>query len=632
MDLFGISLGAVLVASFIACSVEVTEIVIIVTGVGATRGWRSTIVGALSGLVVLAVIVGGLGQALTLIPIDPLRVVIGGLLLTFGLQWVRKGVIGVAADGFRGGEPEEEGAADDGPGNDGLLDWTSWLLAFKGVVLEGLEIAFIVLAFGAGSRGSATGGSYGQAYAGAVAAFVIIGGIGLVARGSLEKLPGRVLKFGIGGLLSTFGTFWALEGLGVHWPGERLSIVVLYGVYLATTFALAQAASMGWLGPRPQPTALGDPGPSGPLGVAPADARSIAGYQRDRGLEPSGVLDAATQAAMRAERAERGADTPDPLVVGVNVTDPEAVGEFQRRNRLPVTREVDAATRGALRVAQHPGLVHPADPDAVRRFQHQHGLPPTGTVDDATRVVMRAVRTEAARSDDGAGDGDKPARVDPVDAYLGLDPTDEASVSRLQHSLHLAEDGTIGPETRGALRALAARLADGAEDAREPSWVVGAGTAEPDPADADAVRDLQRRYGLSPDAVIGPRTRRALRWEHEHLLGVDPSSPASVRAFQARHGLVADGVVGPRTQAAMRAVRDARQDPGSGPDPEERYGEARGHAAGFGVGLDPADPESVRAFQRSHGLEADGVIGPRTQVALRGLRREHAPTKEEARR
>ena len=622
MDLFGISLGAVLIGSFIACSVEVTEIVIIVTGVGATRGWRSTIVGALSGLVVLAVIVGGLGQALTLIPINPLRVVIGGLLLTFGLQWLRQGVIGVAADGFRGGEAEEEEADAGGPSRGNLLDWTSWLLAFKGVVLEGLEIAFIVLAFGAGSRGSASGGSYGQAYAGAIAAFIIIGGIGIVARGSLEKLPGRVLKFGIGGLLTTFGTFWSMEGLGVHWPGERLSLAALYAVYLTTTFVLAEAASHGWLGPRPQPSALGDPGPEGPLGVAPADARSVAGYQRDRALQPTGVLDTATQAAMRAEREELGVDAPDPLVLGADVTDAEAVKEFQRRNRLAATGEVDAPTRGALRVAQHPGLVHPGDPAAVRAFQERHGLPPTGVVDDPTRVMLRAVRTDAATGP--PDDGEEPRPPDPVEAYLGLDPTDETSVARFQRTLHLADDGVIGPETRGALRALSARLAEGIEDGRRPTWLVGMGSSEPDPADADAVRALQRRYGLAPDARIGPRTRRALRWEHEHLLGLDPSSPASVRAFQERHHLVADGVIGPRTQAAMRAVREARQPTGSDAAPSDRYGDAQEHAAGFGVGLDPADPESVREFQRSHGLEPDGVVGPRTQVALRGLRHEHA--------
>ncbi len=236
-------LGPVAVAAFIACSVEVVEMVIIVVGVGAARGWRSTVVGAGSGLAVLAAIVFGLGRALQYVPINPLRVVIGSLLLTFGLQWLTRGVLGVAAKGFTGGD-EEEGADAGGAGrSDGVLDWTAWLLAFKGVLLEGLEVAFIVIAFGAG------GGNWSQAYAGAAAAFVIIGTVGLLAKGWLEKVPGHALKFGVGGLLSTFGTFWAMDGLGVQWPGEKLSLLWLYLVFLATTFALAWWARHG-LGQR----------------------------------------------------------------------------------------------------------------------------------------------------------------------------------------------------------------------------------------------------------------------------------------------------------------------------------------------------------------------------------------------
>jgi uncharacterized membrane protein len=120
------------------------------------------------------------------------------------------------------------------------------VLAFKGVLLEGLEIAFIVVAFGAGGHG------YGSAYAGALAAFVIFGGLGFAAKGQLEKVPGRTLKFAVGGLLSTFGTFWTLEGLGVHWPGDDLSLAWLYVLYLGATVALMQAARAGWLGPAPR--------------------------------------------------------------------------------------------------------------------------------------------------------------------------------------------------------------------------------------------------------------------------------------------------------------------------------------------------------------------------------------------
>ncbi len=250
-------LGPVLIGSFVACSVEVIEMVIIVVGVGVARGWRSTLIGAGSGLVLLVGIVAGLGQALSLVPIDTLRVVIGALLLTFGLQWLTKGVLGVAADGFTGGG-EEEDEVEPSDGSGGGMDWTAWLLAFKGVLLEGLEVAFIVIAFGAGSGG--TSSDYLPAYVGAGAAFVIVGVIGALAVGSLEKVPGRVLKFGVGGLLSTFGTFWAMEGLGVSWPGERLSILGLYAVYLAATFALAGLARRGLIGPAPASSATAGSG------------------------------------------------------------------------------------------------------------------------------------------------------------------------------------------------------------------------------------------------------------------------------------------------------------------------------------------------------------------------------------
>ncbi len=249
MSVGHLAVNSVLIGSFVACTVEVTEMVIIVVGVGTTRGWRSTLVGAGCGLLLLAMLVGGLGQALSLVPIDPLRVAIGALLLTFGLQWVRQGVVRVAADGFRGPDEEEEEAPDaDGSSSD-RIDWTAWLLAFKGVTLEGLEVAFIVIAFGAGSRGGS--GGYLSAIVGAAAAFVIVGTASFLAIDRLRKVPGRVLKFGVGGLITTFGTFWALEGLGVHWPAGRVSLAWLYALFLGATVALSILARRSLLGPAP---------------------------------------------------------------------------------------------------------------------------------------------------------------------------------------------------------------------------------------------------------------------------------------------------------------------------------------------------------------------------------------------
>src|SRR5207302_10228718 len=141
----------VLITTFLASAVEATEMVTIVVGVGATRGWRSTIIGAVSGFGVLAVTVVVLGAALSRIPIGPLRLIVGFLLLVFGLQWFRKGITRVAARGLAGmaGQDPHDGAEQwTGPG----IDWTAWLLAFKGGVLEGLAVAVIVVSFGAGAN------------------------------------------------------------------------------------------------------------------------------------------------------------------------------------------------------------------------------------------------------------------------------------------------------------------------------------------------------------------------------------------------------------------------------------------------------------------------------------------------
>ncbi len=235
------SVGAVLAGTFAASAVETIEMVIIVIGVGTMRGWRSTVLGAVSGLVVLGGLVAGLRQALSLIPIDVARIVIGALLLTFGLQWLRQGVRRVAGQGFWGGASEDSDV--EAGDRHGAVDWTAFVLSFKGVLLEGLEIAFIVVAFGSGS------GGYTQALIGAGAALLVFWGVGLLMRGQLEKVPGRTLKFAVGGLLTTFGTFWSLEGLGVHWPGADVSLAWLYPTYLLASLTLYAALRGGWLMP-----------------------------------------------------------------------------------------------------------------------------------------------------------------------------------------------------------------------------------------------------------------------------------------------------------------------------------------------------------------------------------------------
>jgi uncharacterized membrane protein len=234
---------AVLITTFLASAVEAIEMVTIVVGVGATRGWRSTLIGAASGFGVLAVVVVVLGATLSAVPIGPLRLVVGALLLVFGLQWFRKGVMRVAARGLAGvgGEDPREAAEWTGPG----MDWTAWLLAFKGVVLEGLEVAFIVVTFGAGAN------QFAAAVIGGVAAVIIVGSVGLSLHRTVRRIPRSLLQLIVGVLLTTFGSFWSLEGLGVEWPGGDGAIVGLLVLYVLTAAAYITLERQKAFGLRP---------------------------------------------------------------------------------------------------------------------------------------------------------------------------------------------------------------------------------------------------------------------------------------------------------------------------------------------------------------------------------------------
>ena len=216
---------SVFAVSFFGAAVEVIEMVIIIVGVGAVRGWRSTWLGAGAGLALLAVLVLALGSALQAVPIGVLRLVVGTLLLIFGLQWLRKGIRRVAVNGLRGMGPQDA-SGEDVPATG--VDWTAFVLAFKGVVLEGLEVAFIVLSVGL------AGQMLGSAVLGAVAAFVVIAGAGVLARRSVERIPRSALQLVVGTLLTSFGTFWSVQGLNVSWPFGDIAILVLIGWYVLT--------------------------------------------------------------------------------------------------------------------------------------------------------------------------------------------------------------------------------------------------------------------------------------------------------------------------------------------------------------------------------------------------------------
>jgi uncharacterized membrane protein len=235
------ALGYVLLTTFLASSVEAIEMVTIVVGVGATRGWRATVIGTVAGFLVLAVVVVVFGLALSAVPIGPLRLIIGALLLVFGLQWLRKGVVRVATRGLAGLRADQASDAPEwtGPG----FDWTAFVLAFKGVVLEGLEVAFIVVSFGA------TANQFGPAILGGVGAVVIVGGIGAAANPLVSRIPRSLLQLVVGTLLTTFGTFWALEGIGVRWPagdGAIIGLLILYTATALTYIAFERRHAFGF--------------------------------------------------------------------------------------------------------------------------------------------------------------------------------------------------------------------------------------------------------------------------------------------------------------------------------------------------------------------------------------------------
>jgi len=228
-----------ILGAFLASAVEMVEALTIVLGVGIVRGWRSTLIGVGSAGIVLAVLVAALAPALRHIPINSLRLVVGALLLAFGLQWLRKAIL--RSGGFKALHDEDEifqdeqnRAASAGSDRRAGLDWYSFTVAFKGVLLEGLEVVFIVIAFGS------TNGHLGLAVAGAVAAFVVVVVAGLLVRGPLARVPENTIKFVVGVLLTSFGCFWAAEGAGVDWPGEELSLLGVIAFFVVVSFGLVR--------------------------------------------------------------------------------------------------------------------------------------------------------------------------------------------------------------------------------------------------------------------------------------------------------------------------------------------------------------------------------------------------------
>jgi uncharacterized membrane protein len=223
-------------AAFLASLVEAVEALTIVLAVATVRGWRPAGLGALAGLALLVLIVATLGPLLDRVPLHFLQLAIGILLLLFGMRWLRKAILrsaGVIAmhDEARAYVTETAELREQARRHASRLNWFAGLTSLKAVLLEGLEVVFIVIAVSAGR------GLIVPASAGALAACVLVAAVGFVVHRPLARVPENTLKFIVGVMLSAFGIFWTGEGLGVAWPGSDLAIVVFAALFLTVGLA-----------------------------------------------------------------------------------------------------------------------------------------------------------------------------------------------------------------------------------------------------------------------------------------------------------------------------------------------------------------------------------------------------------
>ena len=226
-------------AVFLASSVEMVEALTIVLAVGTSRGWRSALEGAGAAVIVLGAVVAAVGPAIvTYVPIGTLRLVIGFLLLVFGLQWLRKAIL--RSSGWKAHHDEDAiyqatatKLARDGESRS-TRDSTGFMVAFKGVFLEGTEVVIIVLTLGAANHRVLL------ASAAALAAAVSVAAIGAIVARQLSSVPENAMKMVVGLMLVSFGSFWSGEGLGVHWPASDASILLLVAVYGLASFVLVR--------------------------------------------------------------------------------------------------------------------------------------------------------------------------------------------------------------------------------------------------------------------------------------------------------------------------------------------------------------------------------------------------------
>ena len=234
-------IGPAMTAAFLASLVEAVEALTIVLAVATVRGWRPAGLGALAGLVLLVLIVAALGPLLDRVPLQLLQLAIGILLLLFGMRWLRKAILRSAGviplhDEAMAFAIETAELREQARRQQARLDWLAALASFKAVLLEGLEVVFIVIAVSAGR------GLLVPASAGALAACLLVAGAGFAVHRPLARVPENTLKFAVGVMLSAFGVFWTGEGLGVAWPGADLAIVAFAALFLAVGSAAVALA------------------------------------------------------------------------------------------------------------------------------------------------------------------------------------------------------------------------------------------------------------------------------------------------------------------------------------------------------------------------------------------------------
>jgi uncharacterized membrane protein len=230
-------MGTSITASFLASLVECVEALTVVLAVGSVRGWRSALAGTATAIAVLLIIIAALGTALAHIPLPIVQLVVGTLLLLFGLRWLRKAILRSA-----GQIPLHDEQAAFQKNTEAMhrltigsatWDKIAFAAAFNITMLEGTEVVFIVIAIGAGRTGMLLPASLG-----AVAALLVVIALGLILHRPLARIPENTLKFIVGVLLSAFGTFWVGEGLHLEWPGADWSIPALIAAYLVLALAI----------------------------------------------------------------------------------------------------------------------------------------------------------------------------------------------------------------------------------------------------------------------------------------------------------------------------------------------------------------------------------------------------------